>query len=314
MNFISPCLTTPFTITSQLSRRYSRVAGQTLIVGVNAVFFAGKLTPQAVPSFVTRTALLSLNGISLVFIPYTADLFLKVMSDAYQGKKMGAYGVALLTSFKALELFSSLGLIVAGFIAAAAGWAQRNEIQKDIYKGMVPIGELALILGIILNIAYIFLNRATLKKMEVLLKPQSEEIEMESLTLSQSPLQEFYAQGLLNSPFGCQIKACMDKDTFYQLYAQMEALSLDDLLALKEVLEVIKKNIETQQINFGGQLALILLAEPLMALEKYKPNSLLSASINLTVSSAYLLKYLIETLREIWQRQRLTDIIRSEST
>ena len=304
----------------QICRRYSRLPAQTLLVAIDAIFLAGKISPMLVPPLVTRSAFLALNGVGLVFIPYSADLLCKVVSDAYHGKKSGTYLIAILASLKALEILSNTGLILAGFIAAGAGLYNKEKEQKIIYDSMIPIGEATLLLGIALSIFYVIVNYRVLKQLNVLLPKelkQEEGLELldfqdESLKPSEEPLDSFLneilGQGLQDTSLGCQVKACMDKDTFYHFQKQIQAIPHDDLDAQKVVWQVIRKNIATQQVNFGGQLILDPLGRLLMGIEKYFPNTIISASINTGVASAYLFKYLIETLLEVRQRRRLTQV------
>lgn len=286
---------------AQKCRRFSRLAAQTTLLTLDGLFFAGKVSDR-VPPLVTRTTLVALNGVWLISFPYSGDLFCKVIGDGCQAQRAKTYAITLLAYLKALEIFSGMGLVLLNLSAAVLGLFDQEALQSTLYNGMIPVGEATLLLTMSLTLAYMVLNYLTLKKLNKAKEGENPlEIATEALDFSE------------NGPLAAQIRACMDKDTFYQLREQVALCA--SISQRGEILEVVRKNIETQQnINLSGQLALLLLGDLLMAVEKYyTPNSLVSATINLSVSSAYTVKILWETLREVTQRGELSYISASSS-
>lgn len=287
-----------FSWLGEKTRRFSRLAGQGCLLGLDAVFFAGKMW-SGVPAILTKTALTLLSGVGFISMPYTLDFMVKSCKDAIFGYRGGNYTVMLIAAAKVAELVSTVGLIVSSFAASVEGMRNETSIQDSLYKMMTPLGEATLALGIGLTVVYMYMNHRALKILEA-----------GDLTDHRSLIDSLTGQSDADAS-AAVIRLSMDKDTLEHLLQLSKGLPQGDLNAKEELVKILEKNIKTQQvINLGGQCVLFIIGDILLAVEKwYTPNSLVSASINLGMASIYTAKILVENLREVDQRHQISMVI-----
>jgi len=272
------------------TRRFSRLAGQGLILALDTIFLAGKIT-QKVPEVVTKATLVALSGVGFVSLPYTLDLVRKTIHDALFGYRADNRLVMLLATAKVIELVSNLGLLALGAVASVEGLKGNNQTQTNIYDVMIPWGEATIGLSISMMLAYMLMNYKALKEL-------TEERTAELISGFQDE----------NGNLASLVRFSMDKDTLEHFLNKLAEIPEEEH---QELVKVLIENIEVQQrINTGGQLVLVVGGYILMGVEKYyTPNSIESAGINVGVAGAYALKVLVETLQEVWQRHRISGLL-----
>ena len=118
-----------------------------------------------------------------------------------------------------------------------------------------------------------------------------------------------------NEKFIANLRFCMDKDTLWHLIDKLEKIPDEDEEKLYAALKILKQNIETQyKVTLGGRLALVVIGDVLQVVEKiYTPDSLVSATINLTVSVGYAGKIVVEKGLEYCQRKQMDETLETDS-
>lgn len=284
----------------QKCRRFSLMASQAMVFALDVIFLAGKASDK-IPEWVTKGALTALSTVGLVALPYNVDLIRKNIQDAIFSFGADHKILLGLASAHALELTSNCGLVLTGLAAAIEGSLKNEDIQKQIYQVMTPWGIATLAIGLGITISYLAVNHFVLKKFREEFNESADGVVAAFVDPERQDSEP-------NPYLAAQVRFCMDKDTLAHFLEQLKEMPPGNIEDKRELMRVVIANIETQQkISLGGQLGLTLLGYILMAVEKYyTPNSLVSASINLSVASLYAIKQAVETLREVYQRHRIS--------
>lgn len=284
----------------QITRRYSRLIEQLCVIALDTLFFSGKVSSK-IPQKVTQTTLLLLSGVGLLAIPFSVHYVIKSSKDFIFSCGARHRLVMVLSAAKTVEVATNLGLVVGGFSAALAGVEGAPRFQSGLYRGMVPIGEAVLALGVILLLSFMWMDRRVIRSLapERLEESRPHQLRIAFVGSASDISRDVRKQA-------AEIRLCMDKDTLQELIDKLRYSEGREA----ELFQVVRSNVITQQrMNFGGHLVLIIAGYILMAVEKYfTPNSLVSASINLGISSLYTLKVVVETAREVQQRKKISGI------
>src|SRR5262249_28220505 len=88
---------------THLVRCYSRPVGQVALLGLDIIFFAGKVSKE-IPEKLTRGSLVLLSGAGLLFFPYNIDYIVKSCYDTAFGIKSSNLFVLFSACAKTVEL------------------------------------------------------------------------------------------------------------------------------------------------------------------------------------------------------------------
>lgn len=274
-------------------KRYSRIVGQTIVFALTTIFFLGQVFKEF-PASITNTALVLLNGVGLIYLPYIVDLIKKTLIDARISHQTKQRSLALLSLTHAAELISNMALTITGFAASEFGAAKQEKIQNRLYKVMVPWGETTLLVGIAVAVGYFLISYHLLKNFDENRKLEIAQAvrELNSLERIDEDLQS-----------ALRLRYCMDKDTLEQFLELVN--TTHDERQLEELMNLTIDNIRTQtQVALGGQLGLTAIGYLCLAIEKgFPPTSPVRATLNFGISLAYLVKIYIETIQEVIQRE-----------
>lgn len=300
-----------FTWMGQKCRRFTRLASQGLLLALDGLFFAGKVT-DSIPKAITNASLILLSCIPFISMPYSIDYIRKSVKDATFGYRSDNKAVFIIAAAKAIELISTIGLATGGIAGSIEGMAGYDQAQALTYRWMTPWGIATIALSMGTTLAYMYMNHQALKLLT------SEGIEQYAYPViaafheeSGDIPQEVNPGVIPNKFLASQIRLCMDKDTLEELLENLKKIPAEDSETRKRLMQIVEDNIQTQQkINLGGQLILFLVGDVLMVVQKYfTPNSLVSASISFGMGGLYTIKIGAETFKEIWQRKRITHAV-----
>jgi len=316
-------------------RRFSLLAAQVAIFALDIFFFAGKMTNK-IPSSFTSTSLVILSGTGFIAFPYHFHFIRKLLRDAIFAFHSGNKLIILISVSKIIELASNIGLTTSSFVAAVAGQQENDKMQTSIYMSTMEYGIAILILGQLMNLIYMAMDRQLLRMLtpetinthsndikralveEIGSSPPIEQVDL------QEPLLEVSQVPLVAKQLAARIRCSMDKDTLEDFLDRLKKLYRNNIQELdperqdmgdlqKELFGKLKENIQTQLgINLGWKLFLNICGDIAMGVEKYyTPNSLTAASINLTSDLLYTLQISVENRREARQRSHLSRIMNS---
>lgn len=276
-----PCWAAPVRAT----RRYSGMVSQALLLGLDTTFFVSKV---AYESTVSKESLVALSALGFIGLPYTVDLIRKTACDAHFGYKASNRIVAILAALRVIELMSNLGLMFCNFAAAVEGVQNEDEAQANIYKSITSFGEAIIVLGMGLNLAFMYVNYRTNK----VLTKTDPQLVLEAL---ESPNIEIYN--------AASLRFCMDKDTLGVLLTKIKVKEYEGLM------NIVLANLKTEQkVHLAAKFGFSLLGDGMMAVEKYyTPNSVVSASLNLTAAVAFTVVSLIRYRLEYRQRSKINN-------
>lgn len=276
----------------QKTKRYSRLVGQTILFALTTIFLFGQLYKNF-PKEITKNVLVLLSAAGFIFMPYVVDLIAKTSVDAHLSYRTGQHLLTSLSVGHTIEMTSSTALAVASLSASCFGAAGKSDTQMSIYRYMTPFGEVNVILGVVVTLAYFVVNYLFIKNVD---RERKLEIAQALETLRNS---EMITPDVVSA---LQVRFCMDKDTLEKLLCLLDKIR--DLDVREKLISIAFNNIDTQlKWALGGQLFLTLAGYGCLAIEKYAtPNSVISAGINFTMSLAYLVKMYVETFREVDQR------------
>lgn len=286
-------------------RRFTPLIQQAGILGLDAVFFAGKVSSK-VSNTVTQSALTALNFMGFVSLPYVGHLILKTARDIRLGYKTENHTVVWMASLKLIELVNNLALLTFSFTAATKGMLGDEDTQNKMYVWMQPWGYAGISLSFLNYLTYLYRDTKTLNSIRAI-RLLAEDEQSSYCVQIINTIAEIKIENSQQAYLAAQIRFCMDKDTLGHLLTKVKLLKGENSRTKKEWVGVIQQNIETQlKVNLGPGLGLFIFGEGLLVVEKYyTPNSLVSASINLGAASAYTIKILIENLREVSQRHSI---------
>lgn len=263
----------------QFSRRYSIVATQVGILALDTVFLISKAEEDS-PEKMGEIALILLSSMGILSLHYTADWIWKSVQDAKFALKMANKEIACLSTFKVVQNTSDGALVLGNFYAAMQGVTGHPDEQTAAYQNMILWGEISLASGLGLVLLSLYATYRTNKQL-------NEEVD--------------------DPKTAANIRFCMDKDTLWHLIQKLQNLKEEEQQELENILEIVKKNIDTQlKVTMGGQLVLVVAGYVLQAIEKaYTPNSLVSAAIGFSVATAYAIRMCAEKAIEYVQRGKL---------
>lgn len=280
----------------QKTRRFSRLTSQVCILALDLVFAVGKLV-SSTPATVTQSALTLLSYIGVVSLPYNLHLLVKTSCDIKKAYQWNHRWVLIVSLSKNITLISNIALTLIGCAASTVGLLGNYHLQTRIYNATIIWGMTSVALGTVNTLVSMLMNRHLLGYLSTATHEQKSPI-LEALT------------GALPSNFApkeaAEVRFCMDKDTLEKVILESSSTDLNSSQKA-HILSIIQDNIHVQQrLNMGPQLALTLAGDGLLMIEKwYTPNSIESAFINLSVASVYTAFTLMETSREVIQRNRL---------
>jgi hypothetical protein len=283
-------------------RRFSRLFGLICVLCLDFICFAGEVS-ENVPASLTGGTLTLLSIVGLISLPFTLHYIQKATVDLRFGFKASHAAVMLLSVGKLVELVCILTLVIGGFAAETAGQLGNADLQALLYEWMTPLGEGAVILGVILLIIYLYMDQRVINALD----PKVFSIETE-----QKIIRAFRNQQESQDMFlAAEVRLCMDKDTLEHFLNTLKHVD-SHTTAQNEIFKVVRDNITTQQkIALRGELLIIIAGYFCMGFQKYyTPNTLLSASIDLVLGSAYTIKVLIETIREVLQRKKMNKVVK----
>lgn len=265
----------------QTTCRYSRALSQSALFALDSAFFFTKVTDN---SSLSKPMLLLLNVAGLTGIPYSVDYAVKSVRDILFSWEAKNLATTVTAALKGLEILSNTGLQFTAFAAAI-------QQTSTLYGVTSPWGEATLVLSVLITLGFAYQNRQALQKVDV----NSVEI-LEALQHRRPPTFD-----------SALIHLLMDKDTLAELQRNNPRQELYE--------KVVVTNLKTQyNVKLKGQLGLLALGYVLRAIESYyTPDSLVTASINLGVSSVYTFITGLETFQEILQRRELKPEISASS-
>lgn len=282
------------------SRKYSKQVQAGGIVLLDILFLAGKATTK-IPEKVTLSALTALSFMGLVDTHTEADLAWKTLKDVqscYRSRSWFAGGVS---GLKLIEILSNFGLVFGGCTATVSGF-RHTEKEDEIYGQMVLWGEITLLISILLEACYIYLNKSALNTIK---KTSMEHFPEILLSLDSAK-----TEANLFGPLASLIRCGMDKDTLRELIAALYLIRLDDD-TVKEIVEVIQENIQTElKYDQIAQLLFTIAGYVALGVEKYyTPNSLQSACISLSFATGEAGILFREAFKEAGQRKRISVVL-----
>lgn len=268
----------------QWSRRYSIVATEVSLLALNVVFLVAKADEDA-PEKLGEVTLALLSTIGVLSLHYYIDVVWKSLQDTSFAYRQQSVPITLLAAAKTAQVANNVALTFGNFVAAMQGVTGDVEGQTLSYQRMILWGEVSLGIGLGITLLSLLATWKTKKKIE------SGELERDPQAIA-------------------FVRFSMDKDTLWHLIDKLKRMDPQEQEELTQVVEVVKKNIDTQiKVTMGGNLVLILAGDVLQAIEKaYTPNSLVSAAINCGVSVAYAAKISIEKGIEYFQRKKLDEL------
>lgn len=281
-------------------RRFSRLFGLICVLALNVICYASEICEQ-VPPALAGGSLTLLSAVGLIALPFTLHYIQKSIVDLLFGFKANHPVVMILSVGKIVELGCLLVLMVGGFAAETAAQMGNVDLQAEMYEWMTPLGEGVIIFGVILLSIYLYMDQRVINALD----PRVFTIETEKRIIH--AFQNRDDSGMF---LASEIRLCMDKDTlehFLNTLKQIESHSK----AQNEIFKVVRDNISTQQkIALRGELLLIVAGYFCMGFQKYyTPNALISATLDLVLGSAYTLKVLIETIRQVLQRKKMNQVV-----
>lgn len=283
-------------------RKFSPLVMQGGIIALDGLFLLGKVT-TALPARVTQGALVALSSVGVLSVPYNADFLWKLCRDTLCGLRSKNYLVALMASAKALETFGNMTLVGGGLVASGEGLCGRQEQEGDLYEAMVPVGEGLLALTVLLEVCYFVATRHALGSLREGRYHSAEQL-----------LRAMDDGGAADdAQRAALLRACMDKDTLRQLLRDRQDIvdnATQPAAQAEALLAIVADNLDTElKYKQGGSLLLLGAGYGAMALEKYfTPNSVEAAAINLGMALANGGVLLRETLKEVRQRQAISQL------
>jgi len=265
-------------------RRYSSMVSQAVLLGLDITFFVSKL---AYNSTVSKESLVALSALGFIGLPYTLDLIRKTTCDALFGYKASNKTVVVLAALRVTELVNNVALMSCNFAASIEGLENEDAAQINLYRSVTPWGESIIALGMGLNLAYMYVNYKTSKVLET----KDPVIILDAL---QSPNAEIY--------HAASLRFCMDKDTLGVLLEKIRHSE-----EFEKLMVTVQANLKTEQkVHLAAKFAFSVVGDVMMSVEKYfTPNSIVSASLNLSAAVVYTVISLVKYRREYAQRKNL---------
>lgn len=307
MLFDSSSVSSGFMMSSAVSwmwrkcRRFSRLFGLICILLLDFIGYVNQISDK-VPQGLYVSSLTLISAVGLISLPFTLHYIHKTAVDFMFGLRASHIFVTILSVGKLVELVGILVLTIGSFAAESAAQFGHAGVQAVLYEYMTPLGEAAIILGIALLISYLWMDQRVINALD----PQVFTVETEKTIIKafQDP------KSKENISLASEIRLCMDKDTlehFLNTFQQIGSHSS----ARNQIFDVVRDNVIVQQkIALRGELLLVIAGYFCLGFQNYyTPNPIVSASMDLVLGSAYTIKVLIETIREVMQRKRMNRVV-----
>lgn len=258
----------------QFLKRHGDIVNSVKILALNILNLCGLLF-VSFPKWISKSALVVLAYAGVEWIPFSLDLLSKVKEDARLASMANMVFVALVTTYKALNIIVDTILIVGGFGASLLGLIGYTALQNAIYSFMLPWSLLSLAVSFGLLFAYIELKKRALK------------------VVTDSP--EFNLTPL--------VRAALDKTDIKEVEASENKPGIK---------EVIQKRLEERVLyDKTADLGLRMVGYLFMGVQKFfKPNELGSTLINTSYSAGWTGKLIYEKIRDRRDQEKLPTLNR----
>jgi hypothetical protein len=264
--------------------------------------FVGKLC-KVVPNSMTNGFYTALNYNGFFSLPYLADLARKKFWDVNFARNTGCPKLAMFAFMTFIIQVNSVALIILGSFGATENQMGRPYLMDDIFSYTIPDSELAIGMNFCIMLIAMKIDWCTLK---ILDKRSYSGTEINTFF---NILLDPVSQGRVNRDISKEVtmvRIGLGKDVLRRILENIHRLSESDE---RQILQIIRKDLSLQfRVGLAAMLALKVLGDLGMIVERNYPDSAISSGINLGFMLLYTARWMFWARRSAVLRDEILSL------